>query len=200
MRVPAAPAEGPDHALQNPDGVRRARAAGLSFSLRFPASDVELWAARFDAAQDALIEQRVAPRVRALGYLSKVDFLALARWKSPRSQPRCARNPEDYIRAVTRVALSTPNERLRIEALMLLEGVGWPTASVLLHFGHAEPYPILDVRALWSLGVRVAPDKYDFDLWWRYTECCRRLAARLNVTMRTLDRALWQYSKERQAT
>lgn len=180
--------------------MRRTRAAGgLSFTPRFPASDVELWAAGYDTLQDSLIEQRVVPRIRALGYLSKVDFLALARWKSPRSQPRCAQNPEDYIRAVTQVALSTRNERLRIEALMLLEGVGWPTASVLLHFGHAEPYPILDVRALWSLGVRVAPDKYDFDLWWRYTECCRRLAARLNVTMRTLDRALWQYSKERQA-
>ena len=166
--------------------MRRTRAAGgLSFTPRFPASDVELWAAGYDTLQDSLIEQRVVPRIRALGYLSKVDFLALAR---------------AHVLRAHRLALSTRNERLRIEALMLLEGVGWPTASVLLHFGHAEPYPILDVRALWSLGVRVAPDKYDFDLWWRYTECCRRLAARLNVTMRTLDRALWQYSKERQAT
>src|SRR5207244_11354423 len=161
-------------------------AAGRSFNTPCQSSDVELWAAGYDTLQDSLIEQRVVPRIRALGYLSKVDFLALARWKSPRSQPRCAQNPEDYIRAVTQVALSTPNERLRIEALMLLEGVGWPTASVLLHFGHAEPYPILDVLALWSLGGRGALDKYDCDLRRRYTACCLRLAARLHVTLWTL--------------
>jgi hypothetical protein len=179
--------------------VRRVSAAGgLAFTLRFPRSEVELWAALYDSAQDALIEQRVAPRIRAWGYLSKVDFLVLARWKSPRSQPRCEQNPDDYIRAVTQAAFSTPNERLRIEALLLLKGVSWPTASVLLHFGHPDPYPILDYRSLWSVGVRVAPNKYDFDLWWGYTQFCRKLADRSGVTMRTLDRALWQYSKARQ--
>lgn len=39
----------------------------------------------------------------------------------------------------TRVALSTPSERLRIEVLTLLDGVGWPTASVLLHLTPQAP-------------------------------------------------------------
>ena len=36
---------------------------------------------------------------------------------------------------------------------MALSGVRWPTASVLLHFGHRDRYPILDYRALEALGV-----------------------------------------------
>jgi len=78
----------------------------------------------------------------------------------------------------------------------LLSGVGWPMASVILHWCHADPYPILDFRALWSLGLDPLPP-YDFDLWRAYTGHCRGLAA-AGVTMRDLDRALWQYSKEKQ--
>ena len=80
---------------------------------------------------------------------------------------------------------------------MLLDGVNWPTASVLLHFGARDPYPILDFRALWSLQVSV-PKQYGFEFWWAYSECCRVLAKKHKVSMRTLDRALWQYSKEKQ--
>ena len=106
--------------------------------------------------------------------------------------------PADYIEAVTKMAFSTPNERLRIEVLLLLDGVRWPTASVILHFCHAEPYPILDIRALWSLGMNVTPASHHFDFWWSYTLYCRKLAKAAGVSMRELDRALWQYSKEMQ--
>jgi hypothetical protein len=81
--------------------------------------------------------------------------------------------------------------------LRYLRGVNWPTASVLLHFGTRNRYPILDFRALWSLGNDKRPTSYTFEYWWAYTEACRRLAKEAGVTMRELDRALWQYSKER---
>lgn len=41
--------------------------------------------------------------------------------------------------------------------LTTINGVSWPMASVLLHFGHADRYPILDFRALWSLEVDTPP-------------------------------------------
>jgi hypothetical protein len=99
---------------------------------------------------------------------------------------------------VTRTALSTESEQLRVEVLTLLNGVSWPTASVILHFCHREAYPILDFRALWSLGVEANDVRYNFDLWWGYTQACRRLAEETGLSMRELDRALWQYSKENQ--
>jgi len=81
--------------------------------------------------------------------------------------------------------------------LTLLSGVGWPMASVVLHWCHTAPYPILDFRALWSLGVAPLPS-YDFPLWRAYTDHCREMAAAAGVSMRDLDRALWQFSKENQ--
>ena len=78
-----------------------------------------------------------------------------------------------------------------------LEGVEWPTASTLLHFCDRRPYPILDFRALWSLGYSKAP-RYTMEFWLAYLNFTRQLARRLELDIGTLDRALWQYSKERQ--
>jgi len=78
-----------------------------------------------------------------------------------------------------------------------LDGVDWPTASVLLHFCDRQPYPVLDFRALWSLRISTPPT-YTFEFWWAYVICTRQLADAAGESMRTVDRALWQYSKERQ--
>ena len=126
-----------------------------------------------------------------------IAFLVVCRWKSPRSQPRCRTNSPEFICEVTRCALSTPAERLRIEVLTLMNGVSWPTASVILHFFHPDDYPILDFRALWSLKSAV-PQPYEFVFWQAYTRHCRKLSKLSGVSMRTVDRALWQFSKENQ--
>jgi hypothetical protein len=168
----------------------------VRFKLRFPIRQIQTLAARYPAASDSTIEDTVAPAARQRGYLTKPEFLALCEWKSPRTRPRCASNPEDFIVAVTSSALGTANERLRIEILTLLNGVSWPTASVILHFCARDPYPVLDVRALWSLSVPTVP-RYDYALWAEYTRFSRELATRAGVSLRQLDRALWQYSTEK---
>ncbi len=84
-----------------------------------------------------------------------------------------------------------------MELLLPLAGVGWPTASVILHFCDAKPFPILDTRALWSLGLR-KPPAYSLPFWRACVEFTRGLAASAGCDLRTLDRALWQYSRERQ--
>jgi hypothetical protein len=167
------------------------------FRLRFAPARIHHWATRFTASDDDAVPLAIGRRMRRLGFLTRPDFLRLCEWKSPRSRRQAERNERGFIRAVTATALSTPNERLRIEVLTLLRGVDWPTASVILHFGHRASYPILDVRALWSAGI-AKPPRYHFDFWWDFTRFCRRLAQQHSCTMRTLDRALWQYSKERQ--
>lgn len=169
-----------------------------SFKLRFDKKAIREWASRYSVDYDTEVETIIAPQVKVRGYFLQDEFLYLCRWKTPRSQKRVASNPADYIEAVTHSALSTPNERLRVEVLLVLNGVRWPTASVILHFCHAEPYPILDYRALWSLGLDVKSVPYTFDFWWAYTSFCRKLAAEAGMSMREVDRALWQYSKENQ--
>ena len=88
-------------------------------------------------------------------------------------------------------------EESKIGALVLLKGVQFPTASVILHFCVDRTYPILDFRALWSLGIE-KPATYTVEDWVSYTKVCREMANKNAMTVRELDMALWQYSKEHQ--
>jgi hypothetical protein len=167
------------------------------FRLRFPLSEVTFLAARYAYADDAGVVA-IGEGARRRGWYTRDEFLTVARWKTQPRPSRCERNDGATVETVTRLALSTPDERHRIGALTRLVGVEFPTASVLLHLAHREPYPIIDHRALWSLGVDPPPTYYSFEFWWAYTRECRALAERAGVSMRTLDRALWQYSNEHQ--
>jgi predicted RNase H-like nuclease len=169
------------------------------FRLRFPLSEVMFWAARYSYADDADVEA-IGRAARARGWYTRDEFLTVTRWKTQRSRSRCKSNGEASVESTTRLALSTPDERIRIEAFTRLHGVAYPTASVLLHFARPDLYPIIDFRALWSLGWDSPPASYTFDFWWDYTVACRSLAKNAGVTVRTLDRALWQYSREHQPT
>jgi hypothetical protein len=51
------------------------------------------------------------------------------------------------------------------------------------------------VRALESLGVR-GRSTYPVTFWLEYLYACRQLARLHGVSLRTLDKALWQRSKE----
>jgi hypothetical protein len=117
-------------------------------------------------------------------------------WKTARSRPRVAANSERAIAEATGRALSANGEAARIAPLLELEGVGVPTASTLLYFVSPDDYPILDVRALESLGVKPR-SVYPVGLWLEYLNVCRTLARRAGVSLRTLDKALWQHSNER---
>jgi hypothetical protein len=169
------------------------------FKLRFSPRLVQKYASRYiyTNATEKDVEGTIAPAVRKQAFYTKQQFIDVCYWKSPRTQKWCASNDARTVEIITRAALTNADERVRIETLTTLNGVSWPTASVLLHFGHADQYPILDYRALWSLGVD-PPPPYTFAVWWPYVEFCRALAKKCNVSVRTLDTALWQYSSEHQ--
>jgi len=160
------------------------------FRLRFPITEVMFWAARYSYADDAEVEA-IGRAARERGWYTRDEFLTVTRWKTQRSRSRCEDNDEASVESMTRLALSTPDERIRIEAFTRLHGVAYPTASVLLHFARPDLYPIIDFRALWSLGWDSPPMSYTFDFWWGYTLACRSLAKNAGVTVRTLDRAMW---------
>ena len=117
-------------------------------------------------------------------------------WKTVRSRPKVAANSEAAVVDATRRGLAAADEAGRIGALLELEGVGVPTASTLLYFAFPDAYPILDVRALESLGAKPR-STYPISFWLEYLEACRELSRRSRVSIRTLDKALWQYSKEK---
>ena len=175
----------------------------MEYKLGFDPADIDTLARQYvtqnkDQANENRIIEEIAPRAKRNGGYNKEDFLKVCHWKTPRTQPRWVENDEPFIREITAMALKTQNEQARIEVLTLLKGVDWPTASALLHFGHPYPFPILDFRALQSLDIPQPPE-YTFSFWWKYVEACRKIANRCKVPMRTLDRALWQFSKNQVA-
>jgi hypothetical protein len=168
-------------------------------SLRFDPKAIEFWAMRFGPGEtESRIASEIVPRTKKQGFLTKEDLCAICEWNSSRPRALYRSNPEDYVRDVTRVSFSTRNERLRILVLTLLKGVSIPTGSVLLHFCAPDPYPILDRNSLWSLQAQ-PPHAYDFEFWWEYVQYTRKLAKQARVSMRVLDRALYQYAAENAA-
>jgi hypothetical protein len=168
------------------------------FNLRFDKKDIIYWHHQYKYKGDN--EEKLArfrDEVRLRGYLTLEQFQFLVDWKSSRPAKHHAKNDEETIREVTKLAFATKVESLRLRALMLLEGVEVRTASAILHFCHNDPYPIFDKRAIWSLGIESAPT-YWLGLWDRYVAACREIAKDANVTMRVLDRALWAYSAKHQ--
>lgn len=145
---------------------------------------------------DKIVES--AKQVAVKGFLTKAQLHQVGQWKSPRSAGGMLRNSETFVQEITGFALSASDEMSRIASLTCLAGVGWPTASVMLHFFHPDPYPIIDFRALYSLSTSV-PSQYTFPFWSEYVKCARGLHKKSGLSMRALDKALWQYSTENQA-
>lgn len=168
-----------------------------SFQLQFDIADIPVYATRYAYEEDDTV-LAIGRRARRRGYYTREEFVAVCRWKTPRSGPLVAANSAGEVETATRVGLSGASaEPARMESLRSLAGVDFPTASVLLHLAYPERCPILDKRALHALGVR-APATYSFRFWTGYVEEYRRLLAETGVDGRTLDRALWQWSKEQE--
>lgn len=128
-----------------------------TFTLPFQPGDIQPWAAKYWYPEDDAVPIEVGHAACRAGFLTKAEFLIIARWKSRRPGKRHEHNDENMVREVTRFAFSTPNERLRLGALTLLSGVAARTASAILHFCHRDPYPMMDERAFGALGVDKKP-------------------------------------------
>lgn len=166
-------------------------------NLRIPPDELRTYQARYDYEADPKLDH-VRKASRQQRYLTSDQLHEVARWKSKRRAALVKENEEDFVREITTFAFSAKYEQSRIGTLILLAGVHYPTASVILHFCVDDSYPILDFRAIWSLGLN-QPSVYSPEYWIEYTKTCRDLASTHGLTVRELDMALWQYSREHQS-
>jgi hypothetical protein len=158
-------------------------------------SFVLTWSARYEqrmGATEPWLLDTVGPAAATRGHYEPDEFTAVARWKTPRSRPAIAANSGSDIRQITAMAFAAP-EPLQHRALTLLHGVGVPTATALLAVAFPDQHTIIDVRSTGSLDRLGEWDGQGGYL--RYLEACRGIASRLDVALRVLDRALWQWSK-----
>jgi hypothetical protein len=155
-----------------------------------------------DAGTAALMRSLRAARRR--GYLTRAEFEAACRWKSPRGIHHVRANSHHAVRAATGAALRTRSERRRLEALTALHGVSVPTASALLTLIHPRRYGVIDIR-VWQLLHRVGTVAtnadgagFGFEDWRCFLEVIRDLAARLGVTARDVERTLFNVHRRYQ--
>lgn len=177
----------------------------LEFHLQFERGELSYWVDRYlkhlkanEVELEEEIEKRVAPRIQKEGYLNKEDFRKMCKWKGIEGEDAwiiCQRNDEAFIKVVSKNAFANSNERFRVSVFGLLQGVDWSMASVFLHFGHPDPYPVVDAITLRAMGI-YDETRIDYDLWYAFTDFCRKLSKDWDVDMRTLDRAFRQFGKE----
>lgn len=146
--------------------------------------------------KEQIIEQELRDWFSEHRYLDKETFIKLGMWKSPRPKKYYldANNTNSRIKKITSEAISSTDEFFKVMSLQTISGVGWPVASVILHYAHPDKYTILDFRALDSLGI-AQPSSYNYDFWQNYTNKVVNVSKKFDVSLRTLDKALWMYSK-----
>jgi hypothetical protein len=136
------------------------------------------------------------------GDYSLANLEAIVRWKSERAVQYLIGNSTEKIRRALAVAASPASSTAAaVKALTELHGVDLPVASAVLAAIHPERYTVLDFRALEALGHA----RHDVHFYEEYLAFCKRLAESNIVRpqselpaptpLRTLDRALWEWSR-----
>ena len=151
--------------------------------------------------EQAVIDIKIAVRARQTldtpgGYLLKDELQEMGKWKHWALPSKIKKNPPGHVEKITAEAFGFDGDW---EKLIKLEkniyGVAQSVASVILHLYDPKKYPILDEHALRSVEI---DEEYvhgpEYPFWQEYVDLCRAKAECYDVSMRTLDRALWKYS------
>lgn len=132
-------------------------------------------------------------------YLNKEYFVRLGRWKSARVTRHYELNEDKEIQDITRAAYLETDALGKLRLLMTLKGVGVPVASTIIHYMQPNEFPIFDYHCRYVLSEADIWNRNKDDAstraWLSYVEIMRRLAAKLDVTLPDLDKALFAYHK-----
>jgi hypothetical protein len=163
------------------------------FHLRFPITEVQLWADKFSQFDDDTAVLDAGKNICA-GEYGLENLLVIVDWKSKRRAKLLADNSHSEREEALRIAVSAFEPRTAFGVLMGLAGIDTPMASAILTTIDPSRYTIIDWRALDALG---RPDwSASLKLYLRYYfPECARIAAAAGVSLRTVDKALWSWSK-----
>jgi len=149
--------------------------------------------------QGRLVEEEMKKLLQKQRYLTRKELIKIGHWKSPRPgrHYESEENDDLLVKEVTQFSFHTRSGIAQIKSLLILKGVSWPLASVILHFAFPTKYPIMDFRVVWSLGWQ-QPPSYNFRFWVMYCDRVSSISRKYNLPIRTVEKALWKYSKEHQ--
>jgi hypothetical protein len=163
------------------------------FNLQFAAEDIRSRAARYDFNEDKDAFEAGA-RVSG-GDFSRANLEAIFEWKTKgRGRSRLTKNNDGEIADALKLAIEAKTPRAAVAVLTGLSGVDVPVASAILATAKPNVHTIIDWRTLHALDVYAS--KVTIKLYLSYLRHCKEIAAKNEVTLRELDRAMWQWSKE----
>ncbi|MDE0426935.1 MAG: hypothetical protein OXN25_18950 [Candidatus Poribacteria bacterium] len=170
--------------------------------LRFCESEIAYWAniyTEYQTTKGQTREQQVIgfrDGIQERGYLTKDELHKVTYWKTRNIFGRAdltLDNRDGFIREITKQVFTPTDDEVKLLSLTQLQGIGESVASAILHLYDKGQYPILDIHALWSVGLKFR-QRSSYPFWPKYIAFCRDIANRNRIKMRTLDRALWRYS------
>jgi hypothetical protein len=151
----------------------------------------------------ALLIRRLA-HVKGAGRFTRAEFLAMCRWKSPRSRRHYERNSAQMIRRVSRAVLATRSERERMSRLIALPGVSVATASAILTLIDPRRYGVLDIRC-WQILFRIRSVSgnergraFTVSQWEQYLKRLRGHARALGASARMIEYTLFHCHRKLQ--
>lgn len=162
------------------------------FKLQFASSEIARFSEGYDSEEDKVAEEAGA-RISAADF-SRSNLQTIFNWKTKgRGKSRLVKNSDNEIADALRLALEAKTPRAAIAVLTGLSGVDVPVASAVLAMIRPDSYTIIDWRALHALGIYAS--SVTIKLYLSYLAACRSIAAENGVSLRVLDRAMWQWSK-----
>ncbi len=168
-------------------------------------ADYLLWSRKYDKAFGALAqrERELGAKFRKNKALSCKELAAVVEWKfvdDPEKKTRAlelvARNDEEKVARISSQILCLPqgDDMYRVNCLTTLEGISPVLASVILAFFDPKRYGIFDLRVWRPLLGNASAGLYTPQNYIRLLEAMRKTAAKHNLDVRVIDKALYKKS------
>jgi hypothetical protein len=168
-------------------------------------ADFLTWSRKYDKSfgWQAQRERELGAKFRKAKVLTKEDLAKVVEWKfkdEPEKRQRVlalvARNDEANVNRLSSQALSIPSceDAYRMNCLTLLEGISPVLASVILAFFDPKQYGILDVNIWKPLLGNPPPNLYQTQNYLKLLMAIRKTAAKHNLDVRIIDKALFKKS------
>jgi hypothetical protein len=164
-----------------------------------------MWSRKYDKSfgWQAQRERELGAKFRKAKALTCGDLAQVVEWKfkdEPEKKTRTlalvARNDEATVNRLSSQALSIPSceDNYRMNCLTLLEGINPVLASVILSFFDPKQYCILDIGVWKALLGNPPPNMFATQNYLKLLEAIRKTAAKQNLDVRVIDKALYKKS------
>jgi hypothetical protein len=168
-------------------------------------ADFLLWSRKYDKAfgWQAQRERELGAKFRKNKSLTCKDLAAIVEWKFKsepeklqRAQELVARNEDEKIARITGQILCVlqGDDTYRLASLTTLEGISPVLASIILAFYEPNHYCIFDQKVWKPLLGNVPPGLYTPQNYIRLLAVIRKTAAKHNLEVRVIDKALYKKS------